>query len=192
MLCKGRNYYFLNGTNDLKCKNQECDYYSDCMDNTDEKECPAHYMFDNCERLTGLHNCGWEEMPHDSLDWVIAKKNDTASTSHPIPREGEFLWIQRKEGSIAEATARIHSSEYQNSRSTCRILFWYYIAGDMGSAYIKPLVHIVEEATDIVLDYLVENNGWNETSVEIGRRKGRFEVFLLSSIIVFGISYICR
>ena len=149
------------------------------MDNTDEKNCPSTYYFDNCERLTGLANCGWEELPHDNLDWIIARKNDTQATSHPVNREGEFLWIQRKEGSIEEATARIHSPEYQNSKATCRVLFWYYVAGDIGSAHIKPVVHLIEEAKDIVLEYLGENDGWNETSVEIGRRKGRFEVNII-------------
>ena len=52
------------------------------------------------------------------------------------------------------------------------------MSGDIGSAHIKPVVHLIEEATDIVLEYLGENDGWNETSVEIGRRKGRFEVWI--------------
>ena len=120
-------------------------------------------------------------MPHDNLDWIIATKNDTESTSHPVERGGKFLWIQKKDGSIDEATARIHSPEYQNSRVDCKLMFWYYISGDLGAAYLKPVIHLVEEATDVVLEHFGENNKWDEVQIQIGRRKGKFEVpyFLL-------------
>ena len=123
-----------------------------------------------------IPNCGWEELPHDNLDWIIATKNQTDLTNHPIPRQGKFLWISKNHDSIEDALARIHSPLYQNSGEGCSLIFWYYIAGDIGPAYLKPLVHIVEEAKDIVLDHLGVNNEWTSMEVQLGRRRGKFEV----------------
>ena len=50
---------------------QKCDFFPDCLDNSDEKECPPIYEFDDCSVLTGEDNCGFVEDPKDSLDWII-------------------------------------------------------------------------------------------------------------------------
>ena len=51
---------------------QVCDFWADCLDNTDEADCPAIFLFDFCDALTGQADCGWREEPKDELDWVVA------------------------------------------------------------------------------------------------------------------------
>ena len=54
---------------------QACDFRTDCGDNTDERECPNVYLFDDCTAMTGKANCGWEEEPRDSLDWKLVNES---------------------------------------------------------------------------------------------------------------------
>ena len=57
--------------------NQRCDFRADCKDNSDERTCPNVYLFDDCVQITGNANCGWEEEPEDSLNWIIANQTMT-------------------------------------------------------------------------------------------------------------------
>ena len=155
--------------------NQKCDFHADCNDDSDEKGCPQMENFDNCEAHTGVDNCGWEEEPHDDLDWIIAKKEDTVA-GHPIIRDGKFLWI-KKYGDDNKAKAHIESPTYQNSRVDCYIDFYYYKSGSVGSI-INPGLMILGSDTQMVLDNLPHTNHWTQTKMQIGRQPGEFKFFL--------------
>ncbi len=50
-------------------------------------------------------------------------ETDSESSSHPIERDGKFLWIKKKTDNVSNELARVHSTEYQNSASSCIIRF---------------------------------------------------------------------
>ena len=52
-------------------------------------------------------------------------ETDTESSSHPIERDGKFLWIKKKTDNVSNELARVHSTEYQNSASSCNIRLIY-------------------------------------------------------------------
>ena len=154
---------------------QECDMYPDCLTSEDEAGCPTDFLFDDCEAATGLENCGWEEDPHDSLDWVIATKNDTLASGHPVERQGKFLWVQETAGNVSSARARVFTPLYQNSRVDCRIMFYFFATGTVGR-YIKPLLYEVRSDNFLTLDLLSPGGGWRLVDTQVGRRPGQFEV----------------
>ena len=156
-------------------KQQRCDFYDDCFDGTDEKGCPQLYTFSDCESETGLDNCGWEEIPQDDLDFVVANGNDTASSAYPIPVDrGEFLWI-KKTGDDVKARAHVESVIYQNSRADCYVMFYYIKTGQIGSN-INPSIRVGDGHDYIVLDNLPHINTWTVVKSQIGQRKGEFRM----------------
>ena len=154
---------------------QKCDFYPDCATNSDEDGCPITYLFDDCEATTGLSTCGWEEDPHDALDWVVATKNDTEASGHLVDRGGKFLWVKKTGEDISEARARVFSPIYQNSRVDCRIMFYFYASGTVGR-YIKPMVYDVRADNFLTLDTLSPGGGWKLVEIQIGRRQGEFKI----------------
>jgi hypothetical protein len=84
---------------------QKCDFFNDCMyEATDELGCPNDYFFDNCGGSTSMQNCGWEELSHDALDWIIAEglclQYIIPTFSQPTTRAGPTtLWNERAGGS---------------------------------------------------------------------------------------------
>ena len=145
------------------------------MDDTDEKGCPYTYLFDNCQVTTNRSDCGWQEDPEDALDWVVAFRNDTAASGHPVDREGKFLWVKKTGEDVSEARARVLSPTYQNSRADCRLLFYFYASGTVGR-YIKPEVFDVRSDNYITLDTLGTGKEWRLIEIQVGRRQGQFQI----------------
>ena len=66
----------------FQIKAQKCDFHMDCSDDTDEKECPPIYLFDDCLAETENENCGFVEDPIDELDWIIGSSRNSGLPSH--------------------------------------------------------------------------------------------------------------
>lgn len=54
--------------------------------------------------------------------------------------------------------------------------FFYTISEGLNGAFIKPGIHLVDEARDVFLDYLAETSGWEDRVIQIGRKHQKFEV----------------
>lgn len=116
-------------------RDQICDFWNDCIDDSDEKFCPKDFTFENCaseeEPL-----CYWHEEPHDQLDWVMAQSNDSLTSSHgPFVGGGHFLYLHGKlgaDGDYSGEQGRVLSPTYTQSASECYLYIYYYINGDTG------------------------------------------------------------
>ena len=76
---------------------------------------------------------------------------------------------------------KLFSTEYlSNYNSKCLLdytfRFFYTISEGLNGAFIKPGIHLVDEARDVFLDYLAETSGWEDRVIQIGRKHHKFEV----------------
>lgn len=62
--------------------------------------------------------------------------------------------------------------------------FFYSISGELNGAFIKPGIHVIEEARDVFLDYLTPTDGWIERVIQLGRRIQKFEVRLAGTFML--------
>ena len=97
-----------------------------------------------------------------------------------IDNHGVYLWIEKESSDFKNSIARIESPNYQNSASDCYLRFRYFISGDLNNDYVKPSLHPVGSETEIVLDYLTVTDEWRDHEIGLGRRRGQFQVSVIS------------
>nr|XP_027211162.1 MAM and LDL-receptor class A domain-containing protein 1-like [Penaeus vannamei] len=162
-------------------KTKVCDFRYDCQDASDEVMCPSYCNFE-------MDSCGWQEAVNDSLNWVVAKANDSSfGTENGGPYEdathlkaGHFLLLYKTKGNVEDQEGYAHTHWYQNSAPACRFKYWYYMNGVLGSDVVLRLNITPEIFTNLTFftANANEDGEWLSGEVGIGRQKSPFQVSL--------------
>lgn len=162
-------------------KTKVCDFRYDCQDASDEVMCPSYCNFE-------MDSCGWQEAVNDSLNWVVARANDSSfGTENGGPYEdathlkaGHFLLLYKTNENVKDQDGYTHTHWYQNSAPSCRFKYWYYMSGVLGSDVVLRLNITPEIFTNLTFfnSNSNEDREWLSGEVGIGRQKSPFQVSL--------------
>ncbi|XP_035221345.1 MAM and LDL-receptor class A domain-containing protein 2-like [Stegodyphus dumicola] len=157
-----------------------CDFYVDCKDGTDEKECGTHCDFED----KVANPCNWKTTTK-GLSWnqTLAKGTEEPDRDHTRnnPGEGHYMKIKNHGNYIFYHTqADLLSPALIESSPYCRMFFWYYINVVLDNEALTVLYDSGEESTRTRLFRLegVKERTWMRAEVVLGRIRKRFRVVI--------------
>ena len=170
---------------DLTCipREQICDFKAQCVDESDESGCKQLCTFD---ATSNGDLCFWKERHPDSLDWVLARPNNSADGTnihgpYGDTSDGYFVFLHASAGTadFSNTEATLESPTWQHSKASCTLQFWLYLTGNIG----KQLEVVLEDKLaleDTSLAYLsdaaVSAEVWNFMQISLGSHRGTFQV----------------
>ncbi|XP_070565015.1 MAM and LDL-receptor class A domain-containing protein 1-like [Ptychodera flava] len=162
-------------------ENQKCDFVTQCVDKSDEAECPTFCNFEQNE-------CGWYEgSSTDTFNWYRGRGYDTQSTPNMAPRY-DHTYVHLK--SLYYYYAYIHpvgaytypysiaeymSPKFSSAIATCRLNLWWYQNGV--SPYYFEIWMVQGTVETIMFSYYYSmGDQWNNMIVGIGKQTSQWQI----------------
>ncbi|XP_043546352.1 MAM and LDL-receptor class A domain-containing protein 1 isoform X2 [Chiloscyllium plagiosum] len=116
-------------------KSQLCDFNNDCADNSDEHPVICSTILEHCDFEFDL--CSWRQWRNDNFDWIL-KVGSTPTlgtcptTDHTLRNPtGHYIYIESPFSPLPGHAARISGPSISKRSKDCKIIFYYYMGGDI-------------------------------------------------------------
>ncbi|CAL1289274.1 unnamed protein product [Larinioides sclopetarius] len=156
-----------------------CDFYNDCKDGSDEKDCGTSCDFEADEPQP----CNWKSWSKNSqATWnrTLANYTEIPDTDHTkgLSGEGYYMKVNILQRWLYDAEAHFISPLLIQSSASCRMFFWYYFYGlrDTEALYAYFDSGHQTPTTEIFRLEGDHEKSWRRAEVIIGRVQNRFRV----------------
>lgn len=156
-----------------------CDFYKDCEDGSDEKDCGLDCDFETEEP----DPCNWKtSSEHNIAAWnqTLADSNANPNTDHTkgVSGEGHYMKITTLQLWAYKSEATLKSPLLIQASPTCRMFFWYYLFENYGSHSIAVYYDSGHKESRTQLFSIKGNQGevWKRAEVVLGRIRNRFTI----------------
>ncbi|XP_071839703.1 MAM and LDL-receptor class A domain-containing protein 2-like [Apostichopus japonicus] len=166
-------------------KTQECNFFTDCCDGTDEDgtRCAPYNM---CDFETDL--CNWEQSTTDNFDWR-RRAGSTGSSGTGPSRDhttdsstGYYIYTEASGDRVRNDAARLSSFAIQPTFSGCSIRFFYHMLGEgIGSLTIYTREEINGPLTSLWSQSGNQGENWLYQSVDI-QNANTFQIIIEGTI----------
>ncbi|XP_025084894.1 MAM and LDL-receptor class A domain-containing protein 2-like isoform X1 [Pomacea canaliculata] len=155
----------------------QCDFNTDCPDNSDEMSC---FTIGTCTFSASF--CGWAKYIPDSMDWQRVRSSDIHNVTSAPQKDGDgssngyFLYLQdTQNGNTNGQTDRLMSPVYSRCAGECKIQFSYFIQGSNPgtlalSIFSSSVSSILWQSVSTTSDQ------WVTETVGLDRRKDKFSL----------------
>ncbi|KAF8778576.1 MAM and LDL-receptor class A domain-containing [Argiope bruennichi] len=156
-----------------------CDFYNDCEDGSDEKDCGTSCDFEADEPQP----CNWRsQATNNEAAWNRTLANYTAipDVDHTkgVSGQGYYMKVNILQRWLYKAEAHFNSPLLIQSAASCRMFFWYYFYGlwDTEALYVYLDSGHQTSTTEIFRLEGDHEKSWRRAEVIVGRVQNRFRV----------------
>ncbi|XP_055943864.1 MAM and LDL-receptor class A domain-containing protein 2-like isoform X2 [Argiope bruennichi] len=156
-----------------------CDFYNDCEDGSDEKDCGTSCDFEADEPQP----CNWRsQATNNEAAWnrTLANYTEIPDVDHTkgVSGQGYYMKVNILQRWLYKAEAHFNSPLLIQSAASCRMFFWYYFYGlwDTEALYVYLDSGHQTSTTEIFRLEGDHEKSWRRAEVIVGRVQNRFRV----------------
>lgn len=181
---------------EFQCDNGECvpreavcDAKDDCIDHSDEYQCPDITGNCNYDADNWLGNCNYIQRTDDDLDWKQSAGSSDPQTGpdsdHTPGGNGQYVYVASKSQNPGLIGTIMVEHEYPASDGVCFIRLWYYMHTDTheesSTTNIGALRVYLETLSDVrILVLSRRSNGpayWQEEIIQVYSKENYYVLF---------------